>query len=36
MLKMYILVRKDLSVNQRLVQSCHAVAGFMGLNSNEV
>lgn len=29
MLKMYILVRKDLEWGQRTVQACHAVATFM-------
>ena len=27
--KMYVLVRKDLSPSQQIVQSCHAVAEFV-------
>lgn len=31
MMKMYMLVRKDLSPAQQTVQACHAMAEFMRL-----
>lgn len=34
-MKMYVLVRKDLSWPQRAVQSAHAVAEFMSVHGNE-
>ena len=34
-MKLYVLVRKDLSASQRAVQSCHAVAELMLLRYDD-
>ena len=34
-MKMYVLVRKDLSPSHRTVQACHAVAEFMFRHSGD-
>lgn len=34
-MKMYILVRKDLSPGQQIVQACHAVAEFLCSHSGD-